>query len=121
MQHSARSAEILRRQAFALRRPALPQDDGVGWDDSVGQVYNVNGGGQECPACIFLVDLALRYFVSYLYNLNGFMKPLRTGIVRGGFLCLGHCRARKCRSLGFARDDNLLEDDSFFVVTEFRG
>jgi hypothetical protein len=24
------SAEILRRQAFALRRPALPQDDGVG-------------------------------------------------------------------------------------------
>ena len=95
MQHSARSAEILRRQAFALRRPALPQDDGVGWDDSVGQVYNVNGGGQECPACIFLVDLALRYFVSYLYNLNGFMKPLRTGIVRGGFLCLGHCRGEE--------------------------
>jgi hypothetical protein len=61
----------------------------VGWDDSVGQVYNVNGGGQECPACVFLVDLALRYFVSCLYNLDGFMEPLRTGIVRGGFLCLG--------------------------------
>jgi hypothetical protein len=29
----------------------------------------------------FLVDLALRYFVSFLYNLNGFMEPLRTGIV----------------------------------------
>jgi len=25
------------------------------------------------------------------------------------------------RSLDFARDDNLLEDDSFFVVTGFRG
>jgi hypothetical protein len=37
----------------------------------------------------FLVDLALRYFVCCLYILKGFMKPLRTGIVRGGFLFLG--------------------------------
>jgi hypothetical protein len=37
----------------------------------------------------FCLDLALRYFVSFLYNLDGFMEPLRTGIVRGGFLCLG--------------------------------
>jgi hypothetical protein len=44
---------------------------------------------------MFFVDLALRYFVSFLYNLNGFMEPLRTGIVRGGFLCLGHCRGEK--------------------------
>jgi hypothetical protein len=43
----------------------------------------------------FWVDLALRYFVSFLYNLNGFMEPLRTGIVRGGFLCLGHYRGEE--------------------------
>jgi hypothetical protein len=37
----------------------------------------------------FCLDLALRYCVSCVYNLNGFMEPLRTGIVRGGFLRLG--------------------------------
>ncbi len=56
---------------------------------------------------MFLLDLALRYFVFFIYNLNGFMEPLRTGIVRGGFLCLGVVAGRS-RSLGFARDDNFL-------------
>jgi hypothetical protein len=37
----------------------------------------------------FLVDLALRYFVSFLYNLDGFMEPLRTGLSEGAFCVLG--------------------------------
>jgi hypothetical protein len=61
----------------------------------------------------FCLDLALRYFVSFLYNLDGFMEPLRTGLSEGAFCVLGIVCAGKCRSLGFARDDNLLEDDSF--------
>lgn len=68
-----RSAEVLRHPKAGGREREI----------------GVNGGGQERPPHMFLLDLALRYFVSFLYNLNGFMEPLRTGIVRGGFLCLG--------------------------------
>jgi hypothetical protein len=66
----------------------------------------------------FCLDLALRYFVSFLYNLDGFMEPLRTGLSEGAFCVLGIVAGRS-RSLGFARDDNcsrddnLLEDDTF--------
>jgi hypothetical protein len=61
------------------------------WEGGGGQggMTGSTGGGRECPPYMFCLDLALRYFVSFLYNLNGFMEPLRTGIVRGGFLCLG--------------------------------
>ena len=61
---------------------------------------------------MFCLDLALRYFVSFLYNLDGFMEPLRTGLSEGAFCVLAECRAGRSRSLGFARDDNLLEDDN---------
>jgi hypothetical protein len=63
----------------------------------------------------FLLDLALRYFVSCLYNLNGFMEPLRTGIVRGGFLCLGHLR-ENTRFLDFA-SGSLRESDASLGMT----
>ena len=48
-----RVTEIVRRQAFALRRPVLPQDDGVGWVAGSGGGGDVNGGGRECPPYIF--------------------------------------------------------------------
>jgi len=67
----------------------------------------------------FLVDLALRYFVSCLYNLNGFMEPLRTGIVRGGFLCLGRVGGN-ARSLDFA-SGSLRESDAALGMTNFTG
>jgi hypothetical protein len=66
---------------------------------------------------MFLFDLALRYFVPSLYNLNGFMEPLRTGIVRGGFLCLGELGGN-ARSLDFA-SGSLRESDAAFGMTEF--
>jgi hypothetical protein len=34
----------------------------------------------------FCLDLALRYFISFIYNLNGFMEPLRTDCPRGLFV-----------------------------------
>ena len=37
----------------------------------------------------FLLGLALRYFVFCLYNLDGFMEPLRTGLSEGAFCVLG--------------------------------
>ena len=37
----------------------------------------------------FCLDLALRYFISLLYNLDGFMEPLRTGLSEGAFCVLG--------------------------------
>ena len=49
------------------------------------------------------------------------MRPLRTGLSEGAFCVLGDCRGDKCRSLGFARDDNLLGDDSFLGMTICRG
>jgi hypothetical protein len=66
---------------------------------------------------MFFVDLALRYFVSFLYNLNGFMEPLRTGTVRGGFLCLGRF-GDNTRSLDFA-SASLRESDAALGMTEF--
>jgi len=68
-------------------------------------------------ALYVLVDLALRYFASCLYNLDGFMEPLRTGIVRGGFLCLGLSRGRS-RSLDFA-SGSLRESDAALGMTNF--
>jgi hypothetical protein len=65
---------------------------------------------------MFLVDLALRYFVSCLYNLDGFMEPLRAGLSEGAFCVLGVVARGKCISLGFARDDKLLHG-----MTVFRG
>jgi len=40
------------------------------------------------------------------------MEPLRTGLSEGAFCVLGAVAREKCRSLGFARDDNRLEDES---------
>jgi len=61
---------------------------------------------------MFLVDLTLRYFVSSLYNLDGFMEPLRTGLSEGAFCVLGDCRRERSRSLGCARDDSFSRDDN---------
>ena len=44
---------------------------------------------------VFLLDLALRYFVSFLYNLDGFMEPLRTGLSEGAFCVLGVVAGKK--------------------------
>jgi hypothetical protein len=43
----------------------------------------------------FCVDLALRYFVPFLYNLDGFMEPLRTGLSEGAFCVLGVVAGKK--------------------------
>jgi hypothetical protein len=67
----------------------------------------------------FLVDLALRYFVSCLYNLNGFMEPLRTGLSEGAFCVMGDFGGN-ARSLDFA-SASLRESDAALGMTEFRG
>ena len=69
----------------------------------------------------FCLDLALRYFVSFLYNLDGFMEPLRTGLSEGAFCVLGIVAREESRSLGFARDDNRLEDDNCSRDDKFAG
>jgi hypothetical protein len=69
----------------------------------------------------FCVDLALRYFVPFLYNLNGFMEPLRTGLSEGAFCVLGDCRGEKAdpsASLGMTIGWRMTV---FLGMTVFRG
>ena len=73
------------QDAHAAVRPLI-QDDAVA---AALKPLLHPSGGQECPAYMFLLDLALRYFVSCLYSLNGFMEPLRTGLSEGAFCVLG--------------------------------
>jgi hypothetical protein len=47
------------------------------------------------PSCMICLDLALRYSVSSLYNLDGFMEPLRTGLSEGAFCVLGVVAGKK--------------------------
>jgi hypothetical protein len=65
----------------------------------------------------FWVDLALRYFVSFLYNLDGFMEPLRTGLSEGAFCVLGDFGGN-ARSLDFA-SGSLCESDAALGMTNF--
>ena len=65
----------------------------------------------------FCLDLALRYFVSFLYNLDGFMEPLRTGLSEGAFCVLGHF-GENARSLDFA-SGSLRESDAALGMTNF--
>jgi hypothetical protein len=96
-----RSRSNIRRevQGSFVGRPSLC--DGLrflrmtAWGGWRGRDDRVNGRGQGCPPCMFCLDLALRYFVSFLYNLDGFMEPLRTGLSEGAFCVLGECRGEE--------------------------
>ena len=69
----------------------------------------------------FCLDLALRYFVSFLYNLDGFMEPLRTGLSEGAFCVLGFVARENADPSASLEMTICLEDDNFLVVAGFRG
>jgi hypothetical protein len=68
---------------------------------------------------MFLVDLALRYFVSCLYNLDGFMEPLRTGLSEGLFVFWGV--SGKTQGPSTSHQVRFRESDAALGMTGFRG
>jgi hypothetical protein len=85
---SAAKAKLMVRLIAALKRCATQRLE----IESKGQ-HQRRRTGVSAPH-EFCVDLALRYFVSFLYNLNGFMEPLRTGLSEGAFCLLEVSRVK---------------------------